>query len=128
LPLHFSLLTLALLFSLLAGCDGRADVIITGKISKWSKRDTMYVSLTRNWESIRLDPKRFDVKRNGAYELEFSVGRNPPPVTFVRNNSAYAVLTLNNLRGPSPLAVDEIRNVLCDIKYENGVFRIKLDM
>jgi hypothetical protein len=101
---------------------------MTGTISGWSRSDTMFVTLTRKWESIRRAPKRFTIQPSGDFELEFTAGRNPPPVTFVKNNAVYAVLTINNLRGPSPLVIDETRNIVFEIKYDNGLFLVKLKL
>jgi hypothetical protein len=121
-------LILVIIVLLSYGCENRAHVIITGKVPRWGKRDTMFVSLTKNWESIRLAPDRFEILRNGEFELEFTTGRNPPPVTFIRNREAYAVLTINNLDGPSPMIVDEMRNKMAELKLENGVYRVRIDL
>lgn len=112
----------------LAGCDGRGNVLMTGTIHGWSDRDTMYVTLTRNWEQIRLAPKRFQVMPTGYFELEFGVGRNPPPVTFIRNNRIYAILTLQNLWDQSPVVLDETRGTVFDVRYENRQFFVRLTL
>jgi|GEM_PF-5695667 len=114
--------------ALAAGCDGRGNVLMTGTITAWSGRDTMYVTLTRNWEQIRMAPKRFMVQPSGYFELEFTVGRNPPPVTFIKNNSVYAVLTLRNLWDESPVVIDETRNTVFDVRCDNGQFFVKLTL
>jgi hypothetical protein len=54
--------------------------------------------------------------------------RNVPPVTFIRNNEEFAVLTINNLRGPSPMVVEEMRNLIAEIRFQDNAFRVKLNL
>jgi hypothetical protein len=112
------------------GCNGRGNVLITGKILEYNRRtDSVFVSLTHNWESIMLSPDRFDMRPDGTFELEFRVGSNPPPVTFVKNRSVYAKLMLKSLWDPSPVVIDEVRNKIFDVRVEeNGLFVVHAEL
>jgi hypothetical protein len=111
-------------------CYGRGNVLITGTITQYNARtDSIFVTLTHNWESIMLAPDNFTIKSNGRFELQFRVGRNPPPVTFIKNRSVYAKLMLKSLWDPSPVIIDEVRNEIFDVKVkENGLFTAKVDL
>ncbi|MBD3393178.1 MAG: hypothetical protein GF418_13705 [Chitinivibrionales bacterium] len=116
------------LLALFAGCD-RGKVLITGRLTDYKPRDSVLVSLTRNWEQIRLEPQAFTVKRSGEFELEFTVGRNPPPVTFVKNGKLYARLVFHSLWQPSPVLIDEVRNQVFELSIkENGLFTARVDL
>jgi hypothetical protein len=111
------------------GCDGRGDVLIRGTIADYRARDSIFVSLTHNWEQIQLAPTRFNIQGSGYYELEFTVGRRPPPVTFVKNGEVYAKLIIHSLWEPSPVIIEEIRNEVFDVKVQqNGLFVAEVDL
>ena len=112
------------------GCTGRGKVLISGTITDYVHgRDSIFVSLTQNWESIRLAPSRFGMRPDGSFELEFSVGKNPPPASFIKNNTLYARLMLKSLWDPSPVIIDDVRNKIFDVQVkENGLFVAQVEL
>ncbi len=120
---------LALLSAWAIACDGRGNVLITGKLTEYSPRDSVFVTLTHNWESILMAPTRFDVQKTGRFELEFTVGRRAPPITFIKNRTVYAKLTVQGLWEHSPVLIDEISGKVFDLKYEeNGQFTARIEL
>jgi hypothetical protein len=101
-----------------SGCFQTYHVVVEGSLEEYRRGDSVFVSLTKNWESIRLAPDRFEIKPNGSFVLEFAVRCAPPPVTFVKNGKTYAMLTVHNLRDPCPFVVDEDRGKTFDISVD----------
>lgn len=93
---------------LIYACNNRQSVVISGTISEFHRGDTVYVTLTKNWESIRSAPDNFSIDKKGNFVLEFSVGRIPPPITFVKNGTLHARLSMHNILEYSPIVVDEM--------------------
>ena len=110
-------------------CKYGSDVRITGTITHYVQGDTIFVSLTSNWESIRRAPRHFSIDESGRYELAFSVGRKPPPVTFIKNGIVYAKLTLQNFKDHSPVIVDEMRSKVVEIQMTgDDEFQAEIDL
>jgi len=117
----------AIIALLFCGCDDRGNVLLTGTLIAYAPGDTVSVSLTDNWQYVRVAPKRFMINESGYFELEFTVGRNPPPVTVIKNDKVYAKLVLRNLWEHSTVIVDELRTKVFPVRYEqNGLFRAEL--
>ena len=118
-----------LLAAILGGCDGRANLLITGRLTDYGPRDSVWVSLTDNWEYVKMAPTRFNSQPSGTFELEFTVGKVPPPVTIVKNGEVYAKLKIHSLWDPSPAIIDEVRGKIFDIKIkENGLFTARVEL
>ena len=123
------LCTPLLLAAVLGGCDGRANVLITGRLTDYGPRDSVWVSLTDNWEYVKMAPTRFNIQSSGAFELEFTVGKVPPPVTIVKNGEVYAKLKIHNLWDHSPVIIDEVRGKIFDITIkENSLFTARVEL
>ena len=92
----------------LAGCKKTADVSVTGSIAGLQEGDSVFVTLSRDWDKGVVAPVSFQVDREGRFALRLSVTGTPPPITFVKNNQALARLELKDAWGYAPVLVDRI--------------------
>jgi hypothetical protein len=102
-----------------ASCLQPWTVIIEGTVSEYRNRDSVFVSLTSNWESIQLAPDRFTIDAKGQFTLQFKVWGAPPPVTFIKNNHEYARLSVRGLRDPSPYVYDETNGTTYELRIDS---------
>lgn len=100
------LVTLAL--AAVAGCKGDADVNIVGNLGPLVPGDSVFVTLSRDWDKGVVAPVSFDINSEGKFVLRFHVHNRPEPVTFVKNDSALACLEFKDTWGYAPVLVDKL--------------------
>jgi hypothetical protein len=96
------------------------EVTITGEITRYDPVDTVFVTLTKTWDTITAPPERFTIDSSGRFELVFTTGVLRPPITFVKNDTLYARLTTHNLGEVSPILYDEVRNRSFELVLEDN--------
>jgi hypothetical protein len=92
----------------LAGGRNEADVSINGTIAGLAPGDSVFVTLSRDWNKGVVAPVLFQLDEGGKFALRMQIGSPPPPVTFVRNGTALARLEFKDTWGYSPIVVDKI--------------------
>jgi hypothetical protein len=92
----------------LAGCKKSADVSVSGTISGIQEGDSVFVTLSRDWDKGVVAPISFQIDREGRFALRIVISGTPSPVTFVKNNQALARLELKDAWGYAPVLVDRI--------------------
>jgi hypothetical protein len=104
-----ALLAIALVTAALAvGCKKTADVSVTGRLSGVNEGDSVFVTLSREWDRGITPPISFEMDAEGKFAIRLSVGNPPPPLTFVKNDSAVARLEFKDTWGYAPVLVDRI--------------------
>jgi hypothetical protein len=119
---NFQRIALAALACLLVGltsCKGRYTVNLTGKISDFSRGDSVFVTLTDGWENATSSPDTFAIDKRGSFSLRLTIGSYPPPVTFVKNDYLYARLRFYDMNDFSPVVVDEVSGKVFKLTVES---------
>ena len=92
----------------LAGCKKTAGVSVSGTIAGVQEGDSVFVTLSRDWDKGVVAPISFQMDNEGRFALRFTISGTPPPVTFVKNNQAVARLEMKDAWGYAPVLVDRI--------------------
>jgi hypothetical protein len=80
----------AILVAAWIGCKNSADVTISGTIGGLTPEDTVFVTLSKDWERQRVPPISFDINPDGRFALRTTIATRPPPITFVKNGQLLA--------------------------------------
>jgi hypothetical protein len=96
------------LVAVLMACKNSADVYITGSMAELSPKDSVYVTLSRNWERETVSPASFSVDPGGQFALRIDITGRPPPITFVRNGELLARLEFKDTWGYTPVLRDKV--------------------
>ncbi len=109
---------------LVSGCRQGIEVKITGTLSSYMPGDRVFVALSERWENIYRSPKTFEIDDKGDFVLAFTIRKEVPPITFVKNGERYARLTLRDMWGREPKLVDDARGKMFPVEVdEDYVFK-----
>ncbi len=98
----------AMMVAAAVGCRKSADVSVTGTLSGVLETDSVFVTLSRDWDRGTRAPISFEIDADGRYAIRLSVTSPPPPITFVKNDSAIARLEFRDTWGYAPVLVDRM--------------------
>ncbi|MBD3239399.1 MAG: hypothetical protein GF331_02350 [Chitinivibrionales bacterium] len=99
----------ALLFAaIVIGCRNDADVSISGNVNGLQEGDSVFVTLSRDWEDGGVPPISFTMDAEGRFALRFSISGRPQPITFVKNGELLASLEWKDASGYAPVLVERV--------------------
>lgn len=102
------LLVLTMTALALGGCRNTADVSIGGTLNGLQEGDSVFVTLSRDWDRGVVAPISFQIDEQGRFALRFEVTGSAPPVTFVKNGTAAARFEFKDTWGYAPVIVEKL--------------------
>lgn len=92
----------------LAGCRIDADVSISGVVGGLQQGDSVFVTLSRDWDGDAVPPISFTMDNEGRFALRFSISGRPRPIAFVKNGELLAHLEWKDASGYAPVLEDKV--------------------